>query len=179
MTMNTLGKQTEIIAPQVEKRVYELPPAGPTLATLIEVKDLGMKQFGDNKPKHMILLTWATDATDSHGEPFRVFERVNLNVHHMSRLASRIEAITGALPSEDEPYPVHTLLGGRALLMVKHAKTPKGTFANVREAFSVGATKAEARSQKPETTVESGDPAQVAEPTTQKANGRDVTDHTA
>src|ERR1019366_2293692 len=86
------------------------------------------------------LLTWTTDATDSHGEPIRVFERANLTPHHLGKLAARIEAITGALPSEDAPYPVHTLLGGRALLQIRHRKTEKGIYANVVASFPVGST---------------------------------------
>jgi hypothetical protein len=139
--MNTSGKQPEIIAPKVPQ--HELAPAGPNPATLLEVVDSGMMTFGD-KTRHMITLIWATDALDSHGEPFLVYDMVHLTVHHLGNLASRIEAITGALPSEDEPYPVHTLRDGRALLQIKHRKTEKGTYANVDASFPIGPMKAQA-----------------------------------
>lgn len=140
--MNIGEKQVDIIAPKVEKREYELPPPGPILATLKHIKDEGMTtRFGD-KPRHTIVFVWETDAIDSHGARIMVFERMTLTLSHMGRLASRIEAMTGTLPQEDEPYSVHKLVGGRAMLMIKHAKTSKGTFANVVGAFPAGDGKA-------------------------------------
>jgi hypothetical protein len=135
--INPTQKQPAIIAPKVEKKTYELPPPGLTPATLKEIRDLGMVTFGD-KTNHKILMGWLLDTKDSNGQPIMVFERVNLSVHHLSTLAARIESITGALPNEDEPYPVHTLEGGRALLQLRHRKTEKGTFANVVASFPIG-----------------------------------------
>jgi hypothetical protein len=134
--MKTSVKQTEIVAPKFDRRVYELPPEGPNLATLIHVEDLGIipNNYGD-EPKHTVLMTWETDATDSDGAPFRIFERVNLTLHRKGRLSSRIAALTGSVPPEDAPYPVHDLVGGRAMLVVQHRKTEKGTYANVIASF--------------------------------------------
>jgi len=143
--MNNCGTQAEIIAPKVEKREYELPPAGPISATLKHIKNEGMTtRFGD-KPKHTIVFGWETDAIDSHGARIMVFERMTVTLSHMGRLASRIEALTGIMPREDEPYPVHTLVGKRAMLIIKYRKTDKGTYANVAGAFPAGEVKAAAQ----------------------------------
>jgi hypothetical protein len=61
-----------------------------------------------------------------------------VTLSHKGRLASRIEALTGSLPNEDESYPVHTLVGRNAMLMIKHVNTPKGNFANVVGVFPAG-----------------------------------------
>lgn len=135
--MNDSTKQPEIIAPKLQQR--ELAPAGLIPATLEKIKDLGKVKFGE-KIRHMILLIWITDARDSNGLPIRVFDRVHLTLHHKGTLASRIEAITGVMPREDEPYTLNTLEGGRALLQIKHRKTEKGTFANVFASFPIAPT---------------------------------------
>jgi hypothetical protein len=135
--INPTQKQPEIIAPKVEKKIYELPPPGLTPATLKEIRDLGMVTFGD-KTNHKVLMGWLLDTKDSKGQDMMVFERANLSVHHLSKLAARIEAITGLLPAEDKPYKVHTLLEGRALLQIRIGTTEKGTYPNVFAAFPIG-----------------------------------------
>ena len=157
---NTYSIQAEIIAPKVEKREYELPPAGPISATLKHIKDEGMTTHFGDKPKHTIVFGWETDAIDSHGAPIMVFERMTLTLSHMGHLASRIEALTGTLPREDERYPVHTLVGKRAMLIIKYRKTDKGTYANVAGAFPAGETNTtvQVNVRKPETATDDKTP---------------------
>jgi hypothetical protein len=114
-------------------RTFELPPEGVSLpATLIEVENLGLVSVtfeGKTKEVPMVRFKWQTDATDSDGAPFQIWERLTNSLHPKSKLVPRLGDLLGYRPGRDATVSFRALEGIRANLIVKHNTTK--TYANL------------------------------------------------
>jgi hypothetical protein len=112
----------------VPHKTYEIPDDGVHNAEIVEVKDLGTvdTSFG---AKHRVMLKYRTEQRDSKGESITVGESFNFTIGKGSRLADRVETLTGRRPSRD--YDLEELVGWKGQIVVQHKDVDGTTYANV------------------------------------------------
>ncbi len=108
---------------------YEIPNEGPVVATLTEVKDLGIVEtrFG---PKRRVRFTWETEQVGASGRPLRVFQAFNLSFDPKAHLYKAVRQILGREP--ERRFDLESLVGTRATLIIEHNEGSEGkVYANV------------------------------------------------
>ena len=109
------------------KSPWPLAPEGVHLATLIEVKDMGMVE-SDFGPKHRARFTWEVA---HNGAKYRVFQSFNVSMDPKAHLRRAIADILGRDPGGN--FDLETLVGSTVPLVLGHDEGNNGiTYANVR-----------------------------------------------
>jgi hypothetical protein len=112
----------------VEAKQFEMPDEGVHEAEIVEVQDLGITKtaFGD---KERVLLRYRIDQKGSDGEYLTVIESFNKTIGKNSRLAERIERLTGVMPTQR--YDLITLVGWKGTVVVAYNQSNGTTYANI------------------------------------------------
>jgi hypothetical protein len=113
----------------IESKQFEIPDEGIHDAEIIEIKDHGIVKtaFGD---KHRVMIRYrCTDQQDAKGEPITCIESFNAVLGRRSRLAERIESLTGQHPGGK--YDLDTLVGWTGQIVIQHKHVDGKTYANV------------------------------------------------
>lgn len=116
-----------IVAVTPKKTPWPLCPEGVHVASLIEVKDLGLVEtnFG---PKHRARFVWEIE---HEGASYRVFQAFNVSLDPKSHMRKAITEILGRDPGSK--FDLDTLVGSEARLVIGHDDGNDGiTYANVR-----------------------------------------------
>src|SRR6185437_4476011 len=122
------------------KSPWPLAPEGVHLATLIEVRDMGMVE-GDYGPKHRARFVWEIE---HNGAKYRVFQSFNVSMDAKAHLRKAIADIIGRDPGEK--FDLDTLVGSVAPLVLGHDEGNNGiTYANVRAILPPNRTPATAQ----------------------------------
>jgi len=125
----------------VEKPDYELINEGICNATLGDVEDLGVKQFGKYPPKDYLKLTFITEQLAvATGRPLYASCLCTKTLGRKSKLGPIIKALTNSqvLPKRVD---VSELIGKKCRLSIVHeAKEDGNVFANVAAIFPVSTT---------------------------------------
>ena len=97
-------------------------------AEIVEVEDRGVTKtkFGD---KERVLIRYRTDQRGTDGEWLTVIETFNKTIGKNSRLAERIERLTGAAPGRR--YDLTKLIGWKGTIVVVHSESDGRTYANI------------------------------------------------
>lgn len=111
-------------------RQFETAPEGVFPATLIEVKDLGIRstKYGD---QHQVRFAWDLDSTlPKAGGKFRVFEVFNFTWAEQSKLRKAVANLIGTEPPSS--FDLETLLGMQANLVLKHDQVSGRVYSNIK-----------------------------------------------
>lgn len=115
------------------KSNFELAPAGNHLAVITTMADLGIQETswgGDTRRSHKLGITYElAGKKTSEGNPFAVFDTVNVTLFERSRLYEPVQAALGNVPEE---LDAKDLLGKPVLVSVVHRTDGQGrTWANI------------------------------------------------
>ena len=102
---------------------FELPDEGVHDAEIVEVQDRGLTKtkHGD---KERVLIRYRTDQRGTDGEWLTVIETFNETIGKNSRLAERIERLTGAAPGRR--YDLTKLIGWKGTIVADHSEPDGG-----------------------------------------------------
>src|SRR5215469_10985808 len=111
-----------------QTKEFELPDEGVHEAEIIEVKSLGVTKtkFGD---KERVLIRYRIYQRGTDGEFLTVIETFNKTIGKGSRLADRIERLTGAPPGRK--FDLTKLIGWKGTVVVVHSESDGRTYANI------------------------------------------------
>ena len=110
---------------------YHTPaPQGVYEAGLESWEDLGVRDYGAGRPRHMLRLWMLLNHLDAKGEPYRVSILCTASLHRKSKLYSVVLALNdGVVPTE---LNLDFLLGALCQVIVSHRKDEQGrTWANI------------------------------------------------
>jgi DnaJ-class molecular chaperone len=107
---------------------FEIPDEGSHHVRIREIKDLPMVQTKFGK-KDKLLFVLDTDQLDSQGNPRKLFQRCNKNLHAKSALRKFIKSVTGEDPGNE--FDVETLLGREFDVQVEHNERDGRVFADI------------------------------------------------
>lgn len=134
-----------LLATPGEKQERKLPPAGPTMARIVNIIDLGRQKTkfantdGTPKVSHKVFITWELPSRktvfkqERGEEPFIIAKEYTVSTNEKSSFRKDSESWLGRKLSDKEAagFDVFSLLDTSGLLTVVHNRQGEETYANI------------------------------------------------
>jgi hypothetical protein len=126
--------------PVIEKKTHQLPSAGPHQTLVVDVRNMGMFEFGGEKKPRWALELELDERDSKTGKPLTQLVFFSLTIEPKSRLLTILIEL-GITPGER--FRPKSLIGLRCGVVIKHVKKDDGTIRSEVASFyplpSVGA----------------------------------------